>query len=89
MKKTRTTKQLLRVLAKGVKKYMIPTPLYGGMCPILVDMELDEMISEEEYNILLRYIQGNKPDNVGVAYWYTIGHKEPRLEWIKQQIAKL
>lgn len=86
----RQIKELLEVLLKNINK------LQTGLCGICILLKKENIISTKEKKILLKYIKSNRPkinyldlDFMWCEFYYwRIGRKIPRLNWLKKHIKK-
>lgn len=84
--KQRTIKELLILL----RKYIVEQDHFWGMCGEINEMYHFELISNKEYKILTNYSKNNKPKNTFYDYyWWKEGYKQPRLDWIDEQLKTL
>lgn len=93
----RTTKTLLKLLEKEVRKQKV----FYGMCEVISLMVLS--ISSEEVEILRQYLRDNIPRTKYIkvhsakfeapkyylGYWWRFGERKPRYRWLKRHIKKL
>jgi len=82
----KTTKQLLKLLLKSVKE----SKNFSGMCFETNLLCVQHDITWAEYIKLHDFLILNRPFYVRFlthqAYWWTIGHKKPRIRWLRSQI---
>lgn len=90
---------------KDLLKLMLENALHmrTGLCSLINDLFMRELISYSEAMRLENYLYINAPDRVQEearhggplgpgrlnCYWWEEGNKEPRIQWLKEQIAKL
>lgn len=78
--KNRPIKELLQLMLDNFDK------LDAGLCALIKDLFLEALISKTEANELCAYLFKNKPNTK--MHWFPIGEKQPRIEWLQQQIKK-
>jgi hypothetical protein len=87
----RTTKELLEVMLENIDS------LHSGLCHLtyLLRAEYD-IIEFSEYEFLGKFLEENlpvqkytPPDSFDEMYSFPYGEKQPRIDWLKQQIEKL
>jgi hypothetical protein len=62
----------------------------AGICGWSFDLCVEGLITYNEYDLLIDYLELNGINSLKVDYyWWEIGKIKPRIEWIKQQIEKL
>lgn len=86
----RTTKELLQVMLDNIDM------LESGLCYYVAALSRNSIISYSEYDHLIKYLDACLPDRKyrgiyidRLEYCFPYGEKEPRIEWLKQQIEKL
>jgi hypothetical protein len=80
----RSIKELLLLLREAVEG-----PEFRlGMCGMIKKMFLLEEISELEQADLYSYLDDNEPEDTE-AYWFPLGQRYPRINWINEQLEKL
>ena len=64
---------------------------FFGMCETIEDMHGDLIITNDEHLLLYGFLKEKRlMRNAHVAdYWWKFGEKQPRLDWIAEQIEKL
>lgn len=84
--KERTVKELLILL----REYIVKQYIFWGMCAEIREMYQIELISNKEFKILESYLKNNKPKNTFYDdFWWKEGKKQPRLDWIDEQLKNL
>lgn len=84
--KQRTIIQLLELLKENILK----DDTFSGMCILVWHLGCSEIITLDEEFILEDYLEDNEPESVkNQAYWFPYGEKQPRIDWINEQIKKL
>ena len=87
----RTTQQLLQILLDNTKKKF----KLGcrGLCSVTVELHIHRIITYDEYNELLGYVESNMPSNYALHEWHRPGvwgwepgNVTPRLKWLLEQI---
>lgn len=83
----------LRQLLKKLKDYIVhqnPYKFYG-MCGEINEMYKLDFINDYELDILYDFIKTNTPTNFDedYGYWWNVGEKQPRIDWLDEQISKL
>jgi hypothetical protein len=87
MEKDRDILELLILMINNIHKIGAWGP--SGLCG-LSDMLVDnELISDQENNIIMDYIEANKPTNAGDPWWFEPFSIPPREAWLDEQIKKL
>ena len=81
----KTIKALLTLMLITLKE---STYEINGLCELALHLYWQEKITIEEYNILNNYIEKYRP-NKWCHYSWASGKKEPRIEWLEEQIKKL
>ncbi len=87
----RTIKELLQVMLDN-QKYFV-----SGLCNLVDNICLKDLISMKEHRILLNYVKENKPSTFSSferfkqeicaeAYWWKKGNINPRIKWLKKHI---
>ena len=98
----RTIKELL-ILVRDNLYLMKDKHLASGLCSVASVMEDRHIISMEEYNIILKYLDNNKPANAikraslpavidgyqQNRFWWKPCNITPRLKWLDKQINSL
>ncbi len=97
----RTIKELLELLREKLPTYL-RTYNSGGMCSVAYNLVWRDQISRGELDLLLDYINSNKPEELIPAlicpeapffdvnkHWWTPCSIEPRIAWLNEQIEKL
>jgi hypothetical protein len=82
--KNRSIEELLIVLRGFIVRY----EYFNGMCGAIRDMDIYfGYISLGERDNLITFItdKGPKKQNP-LGYWFPIGEKQPRIDWINEQI---
>jgi len=86
---TRTIKELLQLTLDNIDH------LSTGLCSLIAYhlCENNRIITVDEWMILDDYIESNRPHNkhyyTGDNYYWKIGNKTPRINWLKKQIKSL
>jgi hypothetical protein len=89
--KTRDIKELLILLSDNAKG-RIGRRFYQiwGLCSLTLALYEEGIITQSEEDIVNTYLHDNRPDGKsGMDYWFPRGEKQPRLDWLNEQIAKL
>lgn len=88
--------KMIKLLKKlKVKIINVESYRFRGMCLAIVEMRGIGSISIEEYKSIFNYFNQNAPQIMQGykqainKFWWTQGKKEPRLNWIDEQIKKL
>jgi hypothetical protein len=79
----RTEKELLQVLLDNMDKFET------GLCIVTSILYSEGIITRYEKNVMHNYIYQYKPINSGAYYYWKIGKKQPRIDWLNEQINKL
>jgi hypothetical protein len=84
----------MKELLIKVRDYIPVEPCFFGMCGSAFEMADKFMISSDEYNLLMKYFKDNKPKKENLdedehGYWWEVKSKEPRIEWLNEQINSL
>ena len=88
----RDIKQLLEIMYNN-KDYF-----YSGLCYWALKLYSSKFMSEEEYELLVEYIKGNRPSatssmstyiNRNSVYYWGAYDINPRIKWLEEHIAKL
>jgi len=85
----RSEKELLQVLLDNIDK------LEYGLCLLIIILKENSLISEQEEEILNEFISNKAPERYHsirkyrMAYNWESGEKQPRIDWLNEQIAKL
>ena len=80
----RPIKKLLTLLKSSVTK----DKEFRGMC-FSIDILIDgEVISWDEWSELSDYLKDNRPEFCSRAFWWDMGVKKHRIEWLTDQIRK-
>lgn len=78
----RTKKELLQILLDNIDQ------LKSGLCVLIIDLWDARVITRAEFNILDCHLESHwidfRPEPGG--YYWKIGDKEIRAEWLKKQI---
>ena len=89
--KTRTIKELLQIMLAN------QTLFHVGLCYWAELLWENDVITFEEYRILLEYISSNRPHKYSSieaykwrnsSYFWESGNITPRIKWIKKHIKK-
>ena len=90
MKEPRELKELLKLLLDNINHMY-----YGGLCILVYDLVLDGKMTKEEQSILeerfdkLPYYTVDGQSGVHRPYKFEPNEKQPRIEWLKQEIKRL
>ena len=103
--KERTIKELLIILRDNLEMYFDKDPDNGGICGVILDLTRHNIISNNEWAILTKYLNDNKtrnaykrekqyPDFFGGEFnlgrhWWKPRAVKPRINWLNKQIDKL
>jgi hypothetical protein len=79
----RTTKELLEVMLKNIC-YM-----EYGLCGLIGVLLRHRKITISEVDILNKYLSDELDPDSDYRYYWVEGAKQPRIDWLKQQIEKL
>lgn len=79
--KMRTELELLELLLKVYTEPKFKEFTIFGMCFAVGLLYGNRLISLDEDELFYRILSSGKR-----GYWFPIGEKEPRIEWIKKQI---
>lgn len=90
--KTRTIKELLELMLEHKNLFT------EGLCKWVHSMDYEDIITPNEYFVLLKFIENNRPEfkwynlymafnNMHGFYW-ACGFITPRIKWIKEQIKR-
>ena len=85
----RSIKELLKILLDYYKNNRIYSIQSAGLCRAISKLLDKDIISREEYDILIEYLYYNKPEYAWIGYWWTGGDVPPRIKFLKQLIEKL
>ena len=91
----RTIKELLEIMLAYYEKPENGTTF--GLCKVVNSLRSDEVITQEEEDIITYYMGNNKPvtsfytwenevTNEDYKFWYQVGVKPPRIEWLNEHI---
>ena len=75
----KTTKELLQLMLDRQDLFR------SGLCGWAGNLYIEDAITSNEYNSLMKFIAIKNPASAG-NYWWKRGEIEPRIEWIKQQL---
>jgi hypothetical protein len=78
----RTDKELLQVLLDNIDK------LEYGLCGLATTLWLNYIISYKELEVIRNIIESNKPKNA-LFFYFPIGQKQPRIEYLQKLIDAL
>lgn len=83
------TKKEKRVVLKVLKKMLKNQDLFKtGLCSWIGELDNHDKIYNSEFWTVVKFIHRSKPVNYS-NYWWSPGEIEPRITWIKEQIAIL
>jgi hypothetical protein len=79
-----------KVLLANLRDYIIEEKDFCGMCVSNASMFDNKKIDGEEFVYVHNYIYEKKsPKNYFKGYWWKVGDKKPRINWLNRQIEKL
>ena len=96
--KNRPIVELLKILLEnihlisacsGVRKDGIWLCPVGGLCGLSENLFVTDVITEEEYRTILKYLDENLPTKQKNGYCWRMGSKLPRKKWLENQIKLL
>lgn len=89
--KTRDIKKLLILLRKNVRRGVGRGYCQSwGLCSLTAMLNSEGIITDKEDSIIGKYLNNNRPHDKGeMDYWWPRGAKQPRLDWLNEQIEKL
>lgn len=87
----RSIKELLEVMLENQDKFR------DGLCMWGLKLLTNNIVTQNEYRVILKYIEGNKPKWYSSSsafyeafsqsgYYWECYNIEPRIEWIKKHI---
>jgi len=81
----KSEKELLRLLLFNIDM------LRTGLCHLATELMWEGKITERERDKIWHYINLNRPQNGKPRkyYYWNSGEKEPRFEWLNQELNKL
>ena len=84
----RTEKELLQVLLDNMDRFET------GLCHLTGILNIEGVITFEEEFIIDEYVYENSPeefyiDEYDIHYKWVKGEKQPRIDWLNEQINKL
>jgi len=80
----RNIKELLQVMLSNINKI---NSWNDGMCILAVKLLGEQIITNDEYNCLLKHIKSNPPKNrYDNSYFFEPGQIQPRIEWLEKHI---
>ena len=91
---SRPIKELLKLMLENEECFK---PFQDGLCGWVNILYIRKIIKEEEYTVLRKYMNDNKPSifssverfrNRNSDYWWKMGDIKPRIKWIKKHIKK-
>ena len=89
MKKERSINELLKLMLEHQEYF---NSRHSGLCYWSRVPEWEGVISREELNKILSYIEDNRPKNfrymMGFVFYWTPGRLSPRIKWINKHIKK-
>ena len=88
MEANRDLKELLILL----KYYIIrqKPDIFYGMCGEIYEMYSIGYLENTEISILIKFLEVNRPKGLEERnYWFPKGEKQPRIDWLNEQIYKL
>ena len=84
----RDLKELLILL----KYYIIrqKPDIFYGMCIAIDEMLCRDILTYSEYVVLRNFLKDNKPKGLmRLDFWFPKGEKQPRIDWLNNEIYKL
>ena len=60
-----------------------------GLCRLSENLFVTDVITEEEYGTILKYLDENLPTKQKNGYCWRMGSKTPRIKWLNEQIKLL
>ena len=55
-----------------------------GLCSFIINLWTENIISEENYDILIEWIRNNKPEDTSYgSFWFKMGELKPRIDYLK------
>lgn len=88
--KNRPIVELLKILLENI--HLISAYwLYPirGLCRLSENLFVTDVITEEEYRTILKYLDENLPTKQKNGYCWRMGSKLPRKKWLENQIKLL
>jgi hypothetical protein len=82
MEEKREIKELLRLILDNIDLMAF------GLCGLYIRLHGKGLISYEESLLIEEYFNKNKPDTIN-SYWFPECLREPRIEWLQNQIKQL
>lgn len=82
-----TKKEKYKELFLLLKNEVETTPV-SGMCVAIIHLHLKQKITLEERKMLQKFLELNKPFKLEQTHpcWFPVYKKEPRINWINEQI---
>lgn len=81
--------ELLKILLSNIDKITMIEGDPKGLGVLIDKLNRSRIINNFENHKLLNYIYINNQVNNYVPYFWERGMKEPRIQWLKEQIEKL
>jgi len=91
---SRPIKELLKLMLENEECF---EPFQDGLCGWVNILYIRDIIKEEEYTVLRKYMNDNKPSIFSSVerfrhrnsdYWWKMGDIKPRIKWIKKHIKR-
>lgn len=89
--KNRPIVELLKILLENIHLISAYIWLYPirGLCRLSENLFVTDVITEEEYRTILKYLDENLPTKQKNGYCWRMGSKLPRKKWLENQIKLL
>ena len=87
MVNNRSTLELLKIVLDNVNT--VESSWIGGLCMLSENLFVTDVITEEEYRTILKYLDENLPTKQKNGYCWRMGSKLPRKKWLENQIKLL
>ena len=78
----RTIKKLLQLMLDNKIKFE------SGLCRLSANLHGRSIINENEWFLINKYINENRPINYDLPFYWKKGDVAPRIEWLKEHINK-